>query len=266
MTVPTIRADSIRGAWNELRPIFDRLNRRKIQNNTYARLEGRDIVIRYHETDILTYHGNDTVTINTDGWHTSTTANRFANWLPARWSVHNDRGVWNIFGPAADLSTRWQVAHFRLFDGMTITDQPRPLVLNYTSAPDYTAEDLVARRLVRQIREYADLYTAEICAGYIPTDQRPVSISGDCWYCLGVVDRGDHEHLLSHFAENYVMVSLLRNAYADRRYGNADLVLQIDLARPAAIREHVRRYLTRQLVPAGIPTVTGDDIDRAAVA
>ena len=275
MTISAIQATTIRGAYDELQPIF-KTRARKLQNNTWIRRDGSDIVIKYHATDILTYHGNDTVTINTDGYHTVTTAERFGNWLPRMWSVRNDRGAWNVFGPVPGemienagmylaFTYPRTVAHFRLWDGMTITDVPRPRVVNYRQSPDFETLDSLARDIGSMIGRYVDLYDAETCASFVPDGTEPTSLAGDCWFCLGMIDHGDLGHLLSHFVEGYVMVSTIRNAYRDRGYGNPDSVLQIDLRYNSRnVRDTLRRYLIRQLIPNGMPTVTGSDLDYAA--
>jgi len=276
MTIPIIRATTIRGAYDELLPIFQHRDRRKIQPNTYARIDRTDITVRYHETDILTYHGDDTVTIDSGGWHTTTTANRYGNWLPRLWSVHNDRGVWNVFGPVSGktvtygLGTSYETtyprtaAHFRLWDGMIITDRPRPLVVNFRQAPDFETVDTLARQLVGMIDDYVELYDAQLCADFLPDDSEPISLAGDCLFCL--VKLEDNGHLLSHLVEGYTMLSLLRNAYAARGYQDPDISLHIDLYNGRwvpRVRDHLRRYLTAQLVPYGVPTVSQSDLDYA---
>ncbi len=276
MTIPTIHATTIRETYNELLPIFD-TRARKLQNNTYVRLDGSDIVIRYHATDILTYHGDDTVTINTDGWHTSTTSDRFRNWLPRMWSVGNDRGVWNVWGPVPGEHIEYTpfasmypattyprtAAHFRLWDGMTITDVPRPRVVNYRQSPDFETSDKLASQIEHAIDRYADLYTAEVCADLVRGDQ-PISLAGDCFFCMGGI--GDTGHLLAHLAEGYVMLSVVRNAYALRGYRDPGFIAYVEMTNGRGaqrVRGMIRKYLAVQLVPNGMPAVTESDLDYA---
>ena len=281
MTIPAIQATTIRGAYDELQPIF-KTRARKLQGNTWIRRDGSDIVIKYHDTDILTYHGDDTVTINTDGYHTVTTAERFGNWLPRMWSVRNDRGVWNVFGPVPGgmienagmylaFTYPRTAAHFRIWDGMTITDTPRPLLVNYRSAPDFHETDSLKAELNSMISEYVALYDSERLRELFPVGVDSISVAGDCFFCCMVDSDGvsipDTGHLLAHMLERYTMVSLIRNAYRHRGYGNSDLVLQLDLTdsqfgtlRVGKIQEHVKRYLLAQLVPHGIPAVTREDL------
>lgn len=272
---PSITSDTIRGTYFELSNVLGQRETRKIQNNTTLRREGIDLVIRYHSTDVLTYHGDDTVTIDTGGWHTSTTALRYGNWLPRYWSVSNDHGIWNVFGPTYEDGRMVRVvstydptytyplfvAHHRVWDGMTITDTPRPRVVNYRQAPDFAAADNLASELERMVSDYTRLYTSARIVELFPPDSETVDMRGDCFYCLGNIN--DTGHLLSHLAEDYTMASLVRNAYLDRGYGDSNFVLSLDLHQHAygSIRDNVKRFLLARLVKYGIPTVTRTELE-----
>jgi len=66
---------------------------RKLQNNTYAkrRYSGR-IAIQLHATDILTFHSDGQIDVNTGGWNTVTTHSRMNAYLPGPWRVGGHRG------------------------------------------------------------------------------------------------------------------------------------------------------------------------------
>jgi len=247
---------------------------RKLAHNTYARRDGSDIIIRFHATDILTYHGDDTVTLAAGGWHTVTTARRFADYLPRLWSVANDRGVWNVFGPTNErrtvgAGTEWETtfpriaAHFRFWDGMTITDTPRPLLVNYREAPDFHESDSLARELGDIIDRYAHGYDRETVAALFAEDGN--GSAGDCFYCLAGID--EPTHLLLHALEGYRMVSTVRNAYRHKGYGNPDLVLWADVrghqTLGRGIAWHVRNYLRDMILPYGAPAVTRAQVESA---
>lgn len=53
----------------------------RIANNTTLRLEGSDYVIRFHETDIVTYR-NGLVTLRSGGWISVTTVERMNEFTP----------------------------------------------------------------------------------------------------------------------------------------------------------------------------------------
>lgn len=267
-----MNANTIMEAYRELDGIIGKRETKKIQHNTYARREGADIVIRFHNTDILRYHEDGTVTLAAEGWHTTTTAQRFAEWLPRLWSVHNDRGYWNVFGPTNERTVHgkgksWQysspkvAAHFRFWDGMRIVDEPRPLLVNYLESPDFTPAD----RLVRELKVLVDRYVAGYDVATLrelfePNEDGSVSFAGDCFFCMG--DFGaDVSHLVSHLLEGYRMGSLVWNAFKRAKYGDPAFVLSINLpsGRSATsdergtreIQRRIHKHLTDLLIPNG---------------
>jgi hypothetical protein len=66
---------------------------RKLANNTYAqrRFSGQ-IAVRLHATDILTFHSDGQIDLNTGGWNTVTTHSRMNAYLPGPWRVGGHRG------------------------------------------------------------------------------------------------------------------------------------------------------------------------------
>lgn len=69
------------------------MNERKVGNNTYLRRAplGTDIAVRLHGTDVVTYHDNGTMTLNTGGWDTVTTMKRINGFSPVR--TYRTKGV-----------------------------------------------------------------------------------------------------------------------------------------------------------------------------
>ncbi len=268
---PTLTRDAttIRATYLELADIIGKRDSRKIQHNTRLRREDSDLVIRYHATDVLRYHGDDTVTIDTGGWHSVTSATRYQNWLPLYWSVANHNGAWNVYGPGDEVTMTYgnmarngyytrtyrpAVAHFRIWDGMTITDQPRPRVLNFRDAPDFERRDREALRIESDIARYVKLYSDERISELLPRDAESISLAGDCWYCLFIdTDKETNNgHLRGHLQDGYTMVSLIRNAYDARGFQPGALLLWARIE-PAHVRKTVKLFLTSRLVPNGIP-------------
>jgi hypothetical protein len=66
--------------------------------NTTIRREtpSLDIVIRLHDTDIITYHRDDTITLNSGGYHTNTTKGRINAFLSPKAEIVSKRGKWYI--------------------------------------------------------------------------------------------------------------------------------------------------------------------------
>lgn len=102
---------------------------RKVDNNTYARIEDDTIYIRLHNTDIITIARDGSVTLNSSGWRTSTTKARLNSYLtklnlPA--CISQERGQWYLF----DISNGWDnAARYVYADGMTIVQDGRALVV-----------------------------------------------------------------------------------------------------------------------------------------
>lgn len=70
-----------------------------IGNDTYIRFAGGrgavdDVEVVYHRTAVLTFHPDDTVTLNSGGWRTPTTALRIKALLPRGTCLSSYRGVW----------------------------------------------------------------------------------------------------------------------------------------------------------------------------
>ena len=70
---------------------------RKLANNTY--LKRRDwgstkaIAVQLHSTDIITFHEDGKVEVNTGGWDTITTRDRINRYLNKPWHVFGERGA-----------------------------------------------------------------------------------------------------------------------------------------------------------------------------
>lgn len=71
-------------------------HRRKLGNNTYLEriAAGYAISIRLHQTHVVTFHPNGSITLNSGGWRTVTTKRRM-NQAGAR--VFQDKFVWYVY-------------------------------------------------------------------------------------------------------------------------------------------------------------------------
>lgn len=67
---------------------------RKIANNTYLeRIDADTVGVRLHRTFVVTIR-EDSVTLNSGGWHTVTTKARMNDYAPCR--VSQERGRWYV--------------------------------------------------------------------------------------------------------------------------------------------------------------------------
>ena len=68
---------------------------RKVGNNTYAEiLVDGSVGIMLHGTCVVRIHHDNSVTLNTGGWHTSTTKDRINKYSPVR--VYQCKGEWYL--------------------------------------------------------------------------------------------------------------------------------------------------------------------------
>lgn len=70
--------------------------------------------IRYHATDVITYDGADTYTLNSGGWQTKTTKERINQYLPTGFWISQKNFVWTVHTPTGPLE---------FTDGMTVEDK-----------------------------------------------------------------------------------------------------------------------------------------------
>lgn len=87
---------------------------RKVAHNTYAVLHPDGVAIRFHRTDILVFHPDGTITVDTGGWHTATTKTRLNAFLPGGITVWQKDFRWYV----CDGTTR------PFEDGMTLGKSP----------------------------------------------------------------------------------------------------------------------------------------------
>jgi len=172
---------------------------RKLENNTY--LQRRDpstIAVKLHDTDVVVYHVDGSVSLYSGGYRTVTTKDRINSYSP-QW-ITQQRGVWYI-GKEDSL---------RIFeDGITVMEDGsiqggREVV---------KGED---QKVIRECRRYAREYVKAMEDGKVNAPS-----GGDCWDCalrevtsnrpMGEVS-GHSYHIKSHMEEKYYVPSLLARA------------------------------------------------------
>ena len=71
---------------------------RPIENNTRIEQRGEDYAVRLHETDVVTFHMDGSVTLDSGGWLTVTTKARMNEFIGDRARIASDhpRKRWPI--------------------------------------------------------------------------------------------------------------------------------------------------------------------------
>jgi len=191
--------------------------RRKFENNTYLERRDKNIVMKYHDTDVATFYPDNSMTLDSGGWHTITTKERI-NWALAGtgFLLTQDKGIWYLHKRGTDGS--WWDKQNRLCrytDGIIIKADGT-VEGGLTETPNRIKADKALKAKVKKF--------AELCASRLPLDQPS---GGDCWYCSMVDDKGvtwgdqakDNDHLDKHMKGGYVVPSMVANAL--KQYYNA---------------------------------------------
>lgn len=76
---------------------------KKIANNTYKIDTPDGYIIRLHNTDIVTVHGNS-ITLNSGGWKTKTTKERINDHIAPRY-ISQKNYEWTVIDPINDTTT-----------------------------------------------------------------------------------------------------------------------------------------------------------------
>jgi hypothetical protein len=176
--------------------------RRKVGNNTYLERRGQDaIAVKLHRTDVVTFYRDGRVQLNTGGWQTVTTKDRFNTFSPIR--VYADKGVW--YASDGERTVVYE-------DGLT-TD-----VTGHLPEGGPSPDEL--RKLRKCVVKFTKTFVEKFKRGEI---EKPGP--GDCWFCSMFDRAGDmrtvNDHLLHHIGyasdeygqtETYYVPSLLYNA------------------------------------------------------
>lgn len=225
------------------------IHSRKVARNTvlYRLADGTECV-KYHDTVVVRKDPNGIITLNSGGYHTKTTKERF--WEYGKIPVSQKNGIWYMPDGSA------------FYDGIQVRPGPAP---NYGRCV-----------IVSEIKESDEAKVKEMKARIksftllITKDRLPYPDSGDCWLCCMRGQKsetapkpiqtigdftGDHEHLLSHIEDGYVHGSLLVNAMMEHGFGKEQIgfyyhgALQGRSFELSMFRRAVTKYLQRRLLP-----------------
>jgi len=189
-----------------------------VARNTRLFKRGDNYAIQLHDTDVVTFHPEGTVTLNSGGWRTVTTKDRINGFSPA--SLTQDQGIWYL--------DRWNGKEWERLgmyeDGMKVSASGRPLKSNKRRE-----KSLVRRKkkVDRLVREYIKGYLDDIKENGLKDPGQ-----GDCFGCLMKADRKPGEadepmgvdHLLLHFKEKYYVPSLLWKAINEQGFNKPGVI------------------------------------------
>lgn len=216
---------------------------KKLAGNTYARMEGNAVVVKYHATDIATITP-ELITLDNGGWFTSTTKERINSYcLPYPWNLFQSNHKWYLSMRGSGV---WGEP-IPYANGMTIN--PITNEVGNVPPPDVVAAvDAQTKKLSRKIDAYVKGYTNEVLAAFLE-DLRTGNYRGDCFYCQ-MVDTStgepidDNDHLMSHVLEGYRMATLAYHAIKGVGYRYPEVIMSMgDMA-----RKTIGKYLKKKLL------------------
>lgn len=199
---------------------------KKLARNTYLRMEGGDMVIRFWETDIVRITLENNYTLNTGGYLTTTTKDRLSRFTPAR--VGADRGLWYVYEGQG-----WD--NRKLFaNGIRVDITGK--VIDGAGEESFPA---IMKKVDRLVTRYIAGYAAHVMElGYPDEDT-----AGDCWGCKlhdvanpENIEPMGYDHYLSHFHENYYVPSILTIVWG---------MMKADIARgyePHDLKQSLRKF------------------------
>ncbi len=209
-----------------------------------TRLQRRDddtIAVRYHYTDVVTYHADGPTVLYSGGYHTMTTKSRMNEYTQA--NVVQANGVWYLVDRPYGGSWR------SLFeDPVSIDDTGKP-----TAMVDAAQYEKAKRAIDRKVAKYIKGFMAHLSE----SGKMPEPSGGDCWPCLmrpkddssdTHVDAMGTAHYICHFDDAYYVPSLLVNAMRERRFGSLSHVwsmASLDLSRgedPWSVRSALQAF------------------------
>lgn len=250
---------------------------RKVANNTYLvrRMSGA-IVVRLHDTDVVTYHGHhgSSITLNSGGWLTATTRERMNYYTPSGIEVFPRRGRWYVttalMPVRSDLGSRMiphrPTAH-PFGDGIRLTHDPDDrFTWNITGGPDpeqVAREDAHNARIERMItatlrsKHFTELCSMEAFEYLTFTTEQH---AGNCPFCIIIRNQrivgdamGDTQHLIDHLIDRRLNFGLVLAAMGGQ-------ALSQRLMPPYDRREcarAVRRFLRERLYIGAVTPAHG---------
>ena len=215
---------------------------RKVANNTYLERRGDDIAVRLHATDVVTFHADGTVTLDSGGWLTVTTKARMNEWLPGGVYVGSIKGRWFLLYHGG---THDAVPYA---DGLVLDLETLDVVDGQAAAEAVKLEDSANAAMRKAVAAYVRKTTPEAIVKAF------THVGGDCMLCTGVIPADDGDHLRLHVEEQYVMYSLTLAAVRERGFVNPDVIMsflytsaqrgEVDRLYKDSVRKYLRRHLT----------------------
>lgn len=230
---------------------------RPIGSGRATRLQRRGadtIALKLHATDVVTYHRDGRIVLNSGGWRTVTTKERMNRFSPL--SISQSKGHWGVVAGPDFWSDPSQAVSYA--DGMTYHSDTG----KFSGVGPDPAEE---QKLRARLRKFAADYIKALKDGKVPEPS-----GGDCWGCHFRTEDSKggmgNDHILGHLKERYYVPSMITNAF--KAFGAAqvqwwglgalwgkapadtkpeELKRMADWATDARSRRMLTRYLYREM-------------------
>lgn len=221
---------------------------RKVANNTYAIRRDHDIALRLHDTDVVTFHPDGSITLNTGGWYTMTTKERMNGALPkAPWDSGTGGWVYSVKG---EWHVKWQGHDYVFKDGIRLFPDG-----TVTGAPDQRSLD-EDRKIVAYRKKLIKDYIAALKPADIAYNIEHAE--GDPWCCSMRAEDGDrpmgHDCILEHVRRRHTHGTLILRAVEARGYHNPNVIMSMihgDATRgriDGMLTDTLRKFFTKELI------------------
>lgn len=211
-------------------------DQKKLENNTYlVRVDNETLGVKLHNTIIVYIFKSGVYQLDTGGWRTVTTKDRFNRYSPA--SVHQKNNIWYIGDGIFEDGVRVDS------EGKVLT--PQRGVKEVESKKRKL--DRMVRKYIKGFGEYVIRNGLQVDQADKPTEQSPWKVvelvegpkplapgPGDCWACYFGITSDDAlreplgvDHLLQHMIEDdgpYFVPSLLWKAILVGGYHNPGFI------------------------------------------
>lgn len=213
------------------------MDSRKVANHTYLeRHPNRDIAVRLHDTDIVTYHYDGSITLTTGGWSTPVTKARINAFTPRSVMVYSDKKRWMVTHRSTPVESEYGPytrpdfnSAVRFQDGMRLV----PVLMH-----EWLVENVDTDALVRHDRHNAFVDKLIRRATRSLDDERCLSLAKaatfnggvDCALCVVLSranesrphyvgdDMQDTQHLIDHLVAGEVTPNMLYAACGFNSY------------------------------------------------
>lgn len=201
------------------KPVNVSKSRKLARSTVMAVYEDGTEAVRYHDTDVVTFNLDGSVTLDSGGFRTVTTKNRINEYTDL--CLYQEKSIWYV-------GARGKEKHV-FHDGITFDAQGELVTEPYEVDNDHISKTKKA------IKKFVSLIDS--------MEELPLPSSGDCIMCMA----GIKSCLKDHMKENYLHGSLIYAALKERGCNDPSIYFAMNLRDD--IKRALYNYMKRELLP-----------------